>query len=67
MLQAQSGAPPDVFVLDHGGPVVSHGLRVSHVHSQLSSCKVRKIMRLVAELPSNAMGKVQKSYFAAVA
>jgi malonyl-CoA/methylmalonyl-CoA synthetase len=47
-------------VLDHGGPAVDAGLVASHVRSQLASFKVPRIVHFVAELPRNAMGKVQK-------
>lgn len=48
-------------VLEHGDPVVDADLVASHVRSHLASFKVPKRVHFLAELPRNAMGKVQKA------
>jgi malonyl-CoA/methylmalonyl-CoA synthetase len=49
-----------VVVLDPGGPVVGGETIACHVRSRLASFKVPKRVHFAAELPRNAMGKVQK-------
>lgn len=47
-------------VLTPGDPAVTADLVASHVRARLASFKVPKRVHIVAELPRNAMGKVQK-------
>lgn len=47
-------------VLEHGGPLVDADRVTSCVRNRLASFKVPRRVHFVAELPRNAMGKVQK-------